>query len=658
MGWAASLPVGWTLVDATTATFTVDLPAVSCTPVQPVSPTVTQATCRNGVVTQPTVVLATTPPGVSYVRTPQGPYSGTVDTAVAVRATLADGFEWGQMPDGWLQVDLVTAQFTVNLVGTTCAAVTPVAPTVRAAVCVRGAETSHTITPAITDRIIYSFDPVGSPAGTYPAFPAQSVTVTATLAATGVAWPNPLPDGWTLVNATTATFDVGLSAVTCTPVQPAAPDVTQATCAEGVVTHPTVVLATTPSGVSYEADPQGPYSGTVNATVTVTATLADGLSWGQMPSGWTQLDLVTAELTVNLLAETCDVVTPAAPSVALAVCTGGSTTTHSVTPALTDGITYTLNPAGGIYSPTAPLSVTVTATLADAGVGWPDVLPDGWTETSDTTATFTVSLPAVTCTPVQPVAPDVTQATCSGGVVTTPTVVLAGTPAGVSYAVDRQGTYAGTLDTTVTITATLSDGFAWGQMPAGWTQVDLATATFTVNLVGTTCDEVTPVAPSVTLAVCAGGAESVHRITSADTDGIIYTLSPPGSPAGSFPASPARTVTVTATLADAGVGWPAVLPDGWTRTSATTATFTVELPAVTCTPVQPVAPAVTQATCSGGVVTTPTVVLAGTPAGVSYAVDPQGTYDGTVDTTVTVTATLVTGSRGARCRTAGRRSTW
>ena len=74
----------------------------------------------------------------------------------------------------------------------------------------------------------------------------------------------------------------------------------------------------------------------------------------------------------------------------LAVCTGGSTTTHSVTPAVTDGITYTLNPPGGIYSPAAPLSVTVTATLADAGVGWPDVLPDGWTETSDTTATFTV----------------------------------------------------------------------------------------------------------------------------------------------------------------------------------------------------------------------------------------------------------------------------
>ena len=132
-----------------------------------------------------------------------------------------------------------------------------------------------------------------------------------------------------------------------------------------------------------------------------------------------------------------------------------------------------------------------------------------------------------------------TQATCSGGVVTTPTVVLAGTPAGVSYAVDLQGTYAGTLDTTVTITATLSDGFAWGQMPAGWTQVDLATATFTVTLVGTTCDEVTPVAPSVTPAVCAGGAETTHRITSADTDGIIYTLSPPGSPAGTYPASPA-----------------------------------------------------------------------------------------------------------------------
>ncbi len=64
-------------------------------PVQPVSPTVTQATCTNGVVTTPTVVLATTPTGVSYVASPAGPYSGTANTTVTVTATLAGGFVVG-----------------------------------------------------------------------------------------------------------------------------------------------------------------------------------------------------------------------------------------------------------------------------------------------------------------------------------------------------------------------------------------------------------------------------------------------------------------------------------------------------------------------------------------------------------------------------------
>ena len=67
-------------------------------------------------------------------------------------------------------------------------------------------------------------------------------------------------------------------------------------------------------------------------------------------------------------------------------------------------------------------SVTVTATLTGAGVGWPATLPDGWTETSPTTATFTVTLRPRSCTPVLPVDPTVTQATCAAGEVTVPTV--------------------------------------------------------------------------------------------------------------------------------------------------------------------------------------------------------------------------------------------
>ena len=41
-------------------------------------------------------------------------------------------------------------------------------------------------------------------------------------------------------------------------------------------------------------------------------------------------------------------------------------------------------------------------------------------------------------------------------------------------------------------------------MPPEWTEVDNVTATYTVELTGTTCDEVTPVAPTLTRRVSAG----------------------------------------------------------------------------------------------------------------------------------------------------------
>ena len=53
--------------------------------------------------------------------------------------------------------------------------------------------------------------------------------------------------------------------------------------------------------------------------------------------------------------------------------------------------------------------VTVTATLDDQGVGWPDNLAAlGWTEVDSTTATYQVLFTDVACTPVQPVDPTVT----------------------------------------------------------------------------------------------------------------------------------------------------------------------------------------------------------------------------------------------------------
>ena len=314
-------------------------------PVQPVAPTVTQASCVNGVVTVPTVVLATTPQGVSYVAAPQSPYVGTVDTPVTITASLAAGFEWGTLPDGWTAGRPGDGDVRRDLHGTTCAEATPVLPTVVPAVCVDGAVTSHTIALPTTDNITYSLDPAGDPAGEYPGTDAQTVTVTATLAPAGVAWPDPLPDGWTETSATTATHTVELPAIACTPLTPVAPDVTQASCTAGVVTVPAVLLATSPAGITYVAAPQPPYDGAVDTPVTVTATLSDGFEWGTLPDGWDEVDLVTATYTVTLTGTSCAEVTPVLPTVTQAVCRSGSLEDPTLELATTDGITYAAAPA-------------------------------------------------------------------------------------------------------------------------------------------------------------------------------------------------------------------------------------------------------------------------------------------------------------------------
>ena len=61
------------------------------------------------------------------------------------------------------------------------------------------------------------------------------MTVTATLRATGVEWPDTLPDGVDELTATTAEFVVKFDDVACLPASPVAPAVVQATCANGVV---------------------------------------------------------------------------------------------------------------------------------------------------------------------------------------------------------------------------------------------------------------------------------------------------------------------------------------------------------------------------------------------------------------------------------------
>ena len=257
--------------------------------------------------------------------------------------------------------------------------------------------------------------------------------------------------------------------------------------------------------------------------------------------------------------------------------------------------------------------MTVTATLAD-GFAWTDPLPAGWTEVNPTTATFQVTLTAPSCTPATPVAPTVVQATCTNGAVTPPTITPGPTP-GVTYTLAPAGPYDGNVTTTVTVTATLADGFAWTDpLPAGWTEVTPTTATFQITLTAATCDDVVPVAPALVQAVCVGGDVTEPTLTLPATDGITYTTG------AAPPYAAGQTVVVTATLNE-GFALPDALPAGWNATSATTATYRVTFAAASCVPVVPVDPAVTFASCGASGVVPASVTVANTP-GVTYSRDP------------------------------------
>ncbi len=190
-----------------------------------------------------------------------------------------------------------------------------------------------------------------------------------------------------------------------------------------------------------------------------------------------------------------------------------------------------------------------------------------------------------------------------------------GPTTGIVYVVEPASFGDGSADVEVTVTATVTDGFGWGTIVAPWVRVDADTAEWTATLALASCDAVTPVAPSVVEAVCVNGVVTVPTLTLPSTTGITYTVD------DDPPYEQGQSVTVTATLDPAGVGWPDDLGD-WVRVSATVATLLVEFDAVACSPVAPAAPTVGQATCTAGVVTVPASLSVGPTTGIIYVVEP------------------------------------
>jgi hypothetical protein len=225
----------------------------------------------------------------------------------------------------------------------------PVVPDNHPAECVDGVLTPPVLTLPETEGITYSVsaDP--------PYAAGQTVVVTATLAGEGVSWPAELPEEWVQTSPTTATYTHTFADVSCTTALPVAPAVVAATCVDGAVVPPTVTLASTP-GIVYTADPPGPYDGTVETVVVVTATLDAGYAWGDaatggpvgfangstgrsrqlqssrfvtaLPTGWTETSPTTATYTITLPAlPDCPTPTPTTVPGDTGAETGATTTT-------------------------------------------------------------------------------------------------------------------------------------------------------------------------------------------------------------------------------------------------------------------------------------------------------------------------------------------
>src|SRR5690606_9536911 len=243
------------------------------------------------------------------------------------------------------------------------------------------------------------------------------------------------------------------------------------------------------------------------------ATVENDFGWPEtLPKGWKKVDDATATFLVELIDESCIEVALGEPGVTQANCIDGGLEAPSVTLPTTVGVVYSLD--GDIVSGG---TAAVTATLLN-DYGWPAALPEGWEKVDAATATYPINFQDIQCTPAVPVAPVTTDGTCLAGVYPAPTVTPAETE-GITYTVDfdrETGEY--------TVTATLADSYAWGEMPDGWDEVDATTATIAGAVALNPCVDVIPVDPTTTEGTCLDGAYTAPTVTPAETEGISYQV--------------------------------------------------------------------------------------------------------------------------------------
>jgi hypothetical protein len=267
-------------------------------------------------------------------------------------------------------------------------------------------------------------------------------------------------------------------------------------------------------------------------------------------------------------------VTPVTPSVDQTSCTGpGQESNGGIVLADQPGVTWTIDgePRSGRVS-LPPGSYHVVAHPASGDF------------TLDGTTSWTLTIEHRDCTVVvHPVAPSLTQSTCSGEThqPTTPTYTIPSVT-GVDYFVDgalvSAGTYQATPGSTVHVVAQPSSGYAFGGQ-------DSRSFDLVFDTAPACSTNVQPLTPTVSQASCTGPGEVANgSITMPDQAGVHYTID--GTPAAGVVEEAPGSYVVQA-LAD----------DGFTLTGTTEWTLVID--SVACSSeVRPVTPALTQASCT------------------------------------------------------------
>ena len=366
---------------------------------------VTPGVCAPGASepSEPTVEVGPTD-GITY-SVPEFSKAGDQVT-VKVTATPVAGREIDDqnLPAGWVANGDGSFTFTTTVTQPRC--VTPVAPRIDVGTC-----PADSLTPTPPSAV---FDPVEGLEFSEPKVEVRDgkVTVTATATAKpGFQIGGVLPEGWTRVDETTATFTATRDQPVCQAkkVVPVAPVVSASVCRVGSTapSEPEVTLSTT-EGIVYAVTSREFVGGKFRYTVTaapageVFVIDADrlGAGWGAPVNG---VSTYTGEVDVPAC------VTPVVPRIDVGVCPA-----DSLTPTAPSA---SFDPVEGLEFSEPKVEVkdgkvTVTATaVAKPGFQIGGVLPEGWTRVDETTAEFSATRDQPVCdapTPTPPVSPSVT----------------------------------------------------------------------------------------------------------------------------------------------------------------------------------------------------------------------------------------------------------